>query len=291
MRKVWILLPVVGVVGAIVFGLLAALSDDYKAYGEVPIPGSERLHLPEGDVMISFHAIMPDVQNYEKQMPLPQNLELVITAPSGAEQPTVSEDLGSTFAGDSEAHRQVKVAHIVVAGDYTITTNGTDNPSVSPRLSFGHGNHYKLLLWISIGLAVFGGAISTRAMKRRAHTASDAGGRPDVSDAGGRPDVSVADLLSSGQRVRGVLRAFRDTGATMRSQGLTPSRQEFLDYPYYALKVELRLPDRPPVTGRIQQPVPPTEVPNLAVGRELNCAVDPADPKQRFVVDFSTPPA
>ncbi|MFI5509079.1 hypothetical protein ACIA48_16535 [Mycobacterium sp. NPDC051804] len=291
MHRVWILLPVVGVLGAIAFGLLAALSDDYKAYGEVPIPGSERLHLPEGDVMISFHANMPDVQDDEKQMPLPQDLELVITAPGGAPQPTVSEDLGATFAGDNDAHRQVKAAHIFVAGDYTITTNGTDNPSVSPRLSFGHGNHYKLLLWIFLGLAFFGGAISTRAMKRQSRTAPDAGERPDVSVAAGRPDVSAAELLESGQRVRGVLKSFRDTGATMRSQGLTPSRPEFLDYPYYALKVELRLPDRRPVTGRIQQPVPPAEVPNLVVGRELNCAVDPADPKQRFVVDFSTSPS
>lgn len=72
MHKVWILLPVVGVVGAIAFGLLAALSDDYKAYGEVPIPGSERLHLPEGDVMISFHAIMPDVQNDENKCRSPK---------------------------------------------------------------------------------------------------------------------------------------------------------------------------------------------------------------------------
>ena len=82
----------------------------------------------------------------------------------------------------------------------------------------------------------------------------------------------------------------------MRSLGVTPKmllgvsparRQEFLDYPYYALEVELRLPNLAPVVGRDRQPIPPTEVPNLAIGRELNCAADPADPANRFIIDWS----
>jgi hypothetical protein len=71
----------------------------------------------------------------------------------------------------------------------------------------------------------------------------------------------------------------------MRNRGVTPSL--FLDYPYYALVVELLLPDRAPVLGRVKQPIPFTEVPNLAIGRELNCAVDLADPSYRFVVLWS----
>ena len=39
--------------------MLDLFNDDYKAYGEVPIPGSSRLHLPAGDVVVSFHAVMP----------------------------------------------------------------------------------------------------------------------------------------------------------------------------------------------------------------------------------------
>jgi hypothetical protein len=105
-----------------------------------------------------------------------------------------------------------------------------------------------------------------------------------ASDAGST--ISAAELRASGQRVTGVLKSFHATGKTPRSRGLTPSRPEFLDYPFYRLKVELQLPNQGPVVGRIRQPVPPTEVPNLAIGRELNCAVDPADPARRWVVDW-----
>ena len=63
----------------------------------------------------------------------------------------MTEHVGGTDADNSDAHRQMKVAHIPVAGDYTITTNAPESalrfdldgkviPFVSPRLSFGHDN-------------------------------------------------------------------------------------------------------------------------------------------------------
>jgi hypothetical protein len=76
-----------------------------------------------------------------------------------------------------------------------------------------------------------------------------------------------------------------DTGRTPRSMGKTPSRPEFLDDPLIALDVELQLPDQTPVRGRSVQRVPRAQVANLAVGRQLMCAVDPAKPSRRFVVD------
>ena len=82
------------------------------------------------------------------------------------------------------------------------------------------------------------------------------------------------------------LRAFAATGETVRTAGDTSCRPEFLDDPYYGPKVELRFPNQAAVVGRNRQAVPPTEVPNLAIGRELNCAADPADPANRWVVDW-----
>ena len=38
--------------------LNAFVLDEYDAYGEVPIPGSSSLHLPEGEVIVSFHTII-----------------------------------------------------------------------------------------------------------------------------------------------------------------------------------------------------------------------------------------
>lgn len=113
----------VGVAGFLASMVLDGLSNAYLAYGEVPIPGSERLHLPAGDVIVSFRA---DV-GQDEDLPISPNLKLVIAAPSGILQPSVTERRGGTFAISgtpgvtSHARQQVKVAHIPVDGDYTIT--------------------------------------------------------------------------------------------------------------------------------------------------------------------------
>ncbi len=103
--------------------------------------------------------------------------------------------------------------------------------------------------------------------------------------------TSAADILRSGQRVPGVLKSFAATRDTARSLGKTTSRPELLDAPRYLLEVELQFPNLTPVIGRNSQAVPVAEVLNLAIGRELTCAVDPADPSNRFVVDWAASPA
>jgi len=99
------------------------------------------------------------------------------------------------------------------------------------------------------------------------------------------PVHSAADILASGQRVWGVLKSFAPTGTTPRSLGRTPSRPELLDAPHYKLVIELHFPNLAPMEARTQQPVPPTQVPNLAIGLQLPCAVDQANP-QLCVVDW-----
>jgi hypothetical protein len=95
-----------------------------------------------------------------------------------------------------------------------------------------------------------------------------------------------AYLLASGQRVRGVLKSFVDTGTTARSLGITPTKPELFDAPRYMLEVELHIPNLAPITSRVTQPVPQDRVPNLALGLPLTCAVDYADPQQLCVVDW-----
>lgn len=98
--------------------------------------------------------------------------------------------------------------------------------------------------------------------------------------------TSSEDLLVSGQRVPGVLKSFADTGSTPRSLGQVPSRPEFIDDPLYMFDVALQFPNLPPVDARAVQRVPRFQVPNLAIGMELVCAVDHADPAHRFIVDW-----
>lgn len=105
--------------------------------------------------------------------------------------------------------------------------------------------------------------------------------------AGSAAVVSAAALLASGQRVPGVLKSFAATGTTPRSLGRTPSRPDLIDAPHHVLEVELQFPNLAPVTARAVQPVPLTQVSRLAIGLKLDCAVDPADPSHRFVVDWA----
>jgi hypothetical protein len=107
--------------------------------------------------------------------------------------------------------------------------------------------------------------------------------------AGAMPVLSAAALLASGQRVPAALKSFAPTGTTPRSLGRTPSRPELIDAPHYILEVELHFPNLAPVTARAVQPVPVAQVPSLGIGLPLTCAVDPADPSHRFVVDWDAP--
>jgi hypothetical protein len=96
---------------------------------------------------------------------------------------------------------------------------------------------------------------------------------------------SAADLLATGQRVTGALKSFAPTGTTPRSLGRTPSKPELLDAPHYQLVIELHFPNLAPIDARTIQPVPPDQVPSLAIGLPLPCAVDPGNP-QVCVVDW-----
>jgi hypothetical protein len=103
---------------------------------------------------------------------------------------------------------------------------------------------------------------------------------------GAVPVVSAAELLATGQRVPGVIKAFASLGTTPRTLGRVPSMPELIDAPHYMLEVELHFPNLGPVDARAVHAVPPSQVPMLSIGRRLNCAVDPEDPARRFVVDW-----
>jgi hypothetical protein len=102
--------------------------------------------------------------------------------------------------------------------------------------------------------------------------------------------ASAVDILAAGQRVRGVLKSFADTGKTPRMSETIPTKPEFLDDPIYILGVDLQLPNSASIEGRNTQRVPRAQVPNLAIGLELPCAVSPVDPSNNFVIDWGDIP-
>jgi hypothetical protein len=90
----------------------------------VPIPGTRTLHLPQGDVKVSFHTEIAGTM---------EGGGLPIPGPRGGQ----------------DVHVTVGVAHIPVAGDYTIAANGKASGYLSPGLSFGHGSSHEFLTWPS----------------------------------------------------------------------------------------------------------------------------------------------
>jgi hypothetical protein len=141
---------VVSIVGFITTLLLHIFVwDEFDAYGEVPIPGSASLELPQGEVTISFHT---QIIGSGGALPVPP-ISVGIVAPDGVAEPELTEDIGATTTVNNDARIQVWVAQIPEAGSYDITTDGQVGAFVSPRLAFGHGSS---LGWLPV---VFGVAM------------------------------------------------------------------------------------------------------------------------------------
>lgn len=131
--------------------LNAFVLDRYNAYGEVPVPGTATLHLPAGEVDISFHTQI--IGSGNGSLPVP-DLRMGIDPPAGVREPTVTENIGGTTTVNNDARIRVWVAQIAEDGDYRIQADGNVSAFVSPRLAFGHGSPYGAAPWWCAGLFV-----------------------------------------------------------------------------------------------------------------------------------------
>ena len=130
---------VASLIGFVVTMVLNALVfDEFDAYGEVPVPGTGSVHLPEGEVIVSFHTL---IIGSGGGLPVPQ-MSISITPPDGVPDPVLVEDVGGTTTVNNDARVQVWTAQILAEGDYVITTEGQVSAYVNPTLAFGHGSPY-----------------------------------------------------------------------------------------------------------------------------------------------------
>jgi hypothetical protein len=141
----------VGLVGTLI--LNAFVLDEYDAYGEVPIPGSTSLHLPAGEVTVSFHTMVTGSPSIG--FPIP-DLKFTITPPAAVPKPEVTDSVGGTTTVNSNTHVQVWVVEIPTEGTYDVVADGNVNGYISPRLAFGHGSSYGWLTWVFGGLLAVG---------------------------------------------------------------------------------------------------------------------------------------
>jgi hypothetical protein len=249
----------IGLVVSVV--LNSTVFDEFDAYGEVPVPGTRTLHLPAGDVTVSFHGMYPQGADTDKPLPSRQDLELTITAPSGVAEPNVTEDSTQAVTTGHDAHRSEWVAHIAQAGDYTITTNGKVTPYVSPRLSFGHLSRFWFVSWLFGGLCVV-------------------------------MFLMVPVWVSKWRR--GLAGAVQGTGqihSVLRKGLAFTIGQDGHDYDPTQVQCQIawqvQLPGRPPYQATIRQVVP-LAMSNLQPGATVVVAADSQDP-QNVRIDFTQP--
>jgi Short C-terminal domain len=242
LRAVSILLMVVAVPGFIVMLVMNAFFlDDYNAYGEVSIPGTGSVHLPRGEVTISFHTVVVGSPN--GGLPVPP-LGITFAPPDGVAQPTVTENFGSTTTVNNDAHVRVWTAQIPADATYNVTTDGQVNGFINPRLAFGHSNALGFLVWVFVGM-FFVGLVGTIAAgmllsrgRRKARAAVVAG--PSFVPPPFPPPVPhmpplappVVTTAPSGPSAEGVrlerlktLASLRDSGALTEEEFQTEKRR------------------------------------------------------------------
>jgi hypothetical protein len=127
--------------------------DEYDAYGEVPIPGSTNMHLPAGEVTVSFHTVTTGTPT--SGFPIP-NLSFGITGPAGSPQPTVTQNIGGTTSVNSDVRVRIWTVRIPQEGTYDVKTEGSVDGYIAPSLAFGRDDSRGWMLWLFGGLFVFG---------------------------------------------------------------------------------------------------------------------------------------
>lgn len=215
---------VVGFIGFIVSLLMNIfVFDEFDAYGEVPIPGRASLHLPEGEVNISFHTVA--VGDGSGFLPIP-DLQMRLQGPDGGWDPVVVEDIGATTSVNNDMRRRVWVAHVRAEGTYEVQTGGQVSGFVNPTLAFGRGSEHWWTLVLFGGVFAFGisdivaGAIWGRMVKRR-----------EVSSGYAQPGAaSQYELSTEDLRVEQLrnLAALRDSGALTQEE-YDAERRRILD--------------------------------------------------------------
>jgi len=215
---------VIGGVGLVAMLILNAfVLDQYDAYGEVPVPGSTSLHLPAGEVTVSFHTMV--TSSPSSGFPIP-DLKFSITPQHGGAKPQVTESVGGTTTVNSDTHVQVWLLQVPKEDTYDVVADGNVNGYIDPRLAFGHGSSYGWLPWLFGGILALGVVELVVGLLWSARSAKVA--RPLTPeetvhlDEPSWSDASVPSYTPSDQGVRleqlRQLAALRDSGALTEAE-------------------------------------------------------------------------
>lgn len=188
--------------GLITTAVVGVNGEKYGSYGELSIPGSGDIHLPAGEVIISFH--VSDHRGGGLTLP---KLNFDITPPPGVADPTVTEDFGPTVSVNDDTHRRVWFMDVHAEGSYRVITDGQVGGYVDPRLAFGQSRPVEGPLWLFVALSMISVDLFIAAWwfarRKDATPGADSAGTPDPytpSDEGVRLEQlkTIAALRDSG---------------------------------------------------------------------------------------------
>lgn len=223
---------------ASVLGFVAALIlntfvlDEYDAYGEVPIPGSTSLQLPEGEMTVSFHTVTTGRPT--SGFPIP-DLSFRITPTAGLPEPTVTENIGGTTSVNSDVRVRIWTVDVPQAGTYDVKADGSVAGYIAPQLAFGHDSSRGWLVWLfgglfGLGLLELFASVtwSLRANKKARLLEPDELVTTDQSISSAGPDpVSSYTPTDQGMRLEQIrqLAALRDSGALTEAEYMAEKRR------------------------------------------------------------------
>jgi hypothetical protein len=210
--------------------------DEYDAYGEVTVPGSTSLQLPEGQMTVSFHTVTTGRPT--SGFPIP-DLSFSITPPAGVPEPKVTENIGGTTSVNSDVRVRIWTVDIPQTGTYDIATDGKVDGYVAPQLAFGHDSSRSWLLWVfgglfGLGLLELFVAVtwSLRASKKARLLRPDelVTGDPPISTLAPPDSSSSYTPTDQGVRLEQIrqLAALRDSGALTEAE-YTAEKRRILD--------------------------------------------------------------
>jgi hypothetical protein len=114
------------------------LGGDYDKYGRIDVPGSGAVTLPKGEVEINY-AVRLATNGGGGALTVP-DLSFNMTAPDGARDAVVTEDIGGTVTVNSSSHVRVWTLQVKDAGVYSVTTDGDVGGFIAPQLTFGQAS-------------------------------------------------------------------------------------------------------------------------------------------------------
>ncbi len=216
-------LMTIGVIGFVVALILNVfVLDRYDAYGEVPIPGTGRLHLPAGEVTVNLHTRVISSPT-GGGLPVPP-ISVTVTPPDGVADPEFEESVGMTTTVNNDTRRRLWRIYVAEAGDYQIVTDGQVGAYIAPRLAFGKPAGHPTLLWVFPAIFVLGlvDLIAGRLLAARRR-------RPPVGTVHTGTDFRHEPFVPEGEGIRieqlKTITALRDSGALTEKEFAAEKRR------------------------------------------------------------------